>query len=336
MNSIAMKSIRTTLLIMLTVLSTPLRALSGTESCATAWTTHPAHFESAIQYDDMQSKANPTVHVLINGKAVKMMLDTGAQLSVLWDASLLDEMPSHDSQRVYAHVASADARKVRATLEDGHGNALRHEFYFLSDSILATYGYAGILSPQAVAGENVAVIDLEKNCLFTSAPFDIRSNDGFDVRRGTTISNPYGFMAVMAELDGREIPLLVDTGAESTSISASLVAHKAKGEKSPRGIDMFGAEVPSDEHMRLVDLKINGQMFRSLPVIPRSTIGKIEGIVDGDEEGLENYGYFGMDILRNRVIYHDGDRQEFILLTRQNGTTRAVSGHEPRMERYPR
>ncbi|CAM3987001.1 hypothetical protein [Bordetella tumulicola] len=119
-----MKIIKATaLLLLLGTLSTSVRAFSSTESCTAGWTSHPAFFESAMQYDDMQSKANPTVHVLVNGKAIKMMLDTGSQTSVLWDAFLFDEVPDHDSQRINARVASADAGKVSATLEDGHGDS---------------------------------------------------------------------------------------------------------------------------------------------------------------------------------------------------------------------
>lgn len=314
----------------LVALPTYLQASTGTGNCATGWTREPVQFESSIQYDDMQSKANPTVHVLINGKTAKMMLDTGAQTSVLWDESLINELPSADSQKLYAHVASAEAKRVGATLEDGHGNSLYHQFHLLTYSILADEGYAGILSPQAVAANDAVTIDLEKNCFFTGSPFNIRSRSGFDVYEGVTIPNPYGIMAIPVELDAHKIPLLIDTGASNTSISASFVAAKLKGRTSPRAVDMFGAEIPQDTQMRLVDLKINGQMFRSVSIIPRSTVSEIEGILDGDKEGIVNYGFIGMDILKNRVIYHDGAQHKFILLTPQQATKRIVSERETR------
>jgi len=291
------------------VLSASVQASVPSERCIAGWPVRDVKFENAIQYDDIQSKADPTAHVLINGKVAKMLLDTGAQAHVLWDASLLDEAPSLDSERVYAHIASADARRAGAILTDGYGNSQRQEFQLVSDSILATYGYAGVLSPQVLAGDNAVVIDLEKNCLFTAAPFEISSANDFEARRGVTIENPYRLVMIFIELDDREFPVLVDTGASDTSIFSSLVEFKPKGQEAPGAIDAFGAEVPKGEYMRLVDLKINGQMFRSHPVVPWP--------VRKDKQGIENYGFIGMDLLKNRVIYYNGAQREFILLTRR-------------------
>ncbi|OZI59451.1 aspartyl protease family protein [Bordetella genomosp. 11] len=284
----------------------PLNASAG--SCSTGLTTHVAQFESAIQYDDEQSKSNPTVHVMVNGKLAKMMLDTGANKNLLWDPSLLDETPGPQSQSVDSHVASADSRSVEAVLGDGRGHAQRQQFYLLANSVLAADGYSGILSPQAIAGQNAVVIDFERNCFFTSAPFDIDSVKEVQIRRGKTIQNPYDVMAIHVELDGRNIPLLVDSGAPRTTIIASLIATKPKGPESPRMMDVFGAELPKAEQMRLVDLKVNGQALTAHPVIPAPATSN---------KGIENSGYIGMDILKERVLYYDGVRQEFDLLTRQ-------------------
>lgn len=290
---------------------------ANAENCALGWSNKAPKFESTIQYDDMQSKANPTVHVLINGRVAKMMLDTGAQTNGLWDASLLDETPSQESEKIDAHVLSVDARRVTAALEDSHGNVQRQDFLFVPDSILAATGYAGILSPQTIAGDNAVVMDFEKNCFFVSAPSDIRFDDDLDIRQGATIANPYDVIAIPVELDGKKIPVVVDTGASITSIFASLVAFKPKGKKSPRSIDVFGAEIPRGASMRLVDLKINGQLFKSHPVIPKSMI---------DDRGFVDYGYIGMDILKGRVVYLDKTKHQLILLTRPSGRAAAGSG----------
>ena len=299
------------LIILLTcgALSAPFQANARSGSCAAGWPAHSVAFENDILYPDVQSKADPTIHVLINGKVAKMMLDTGAQAHYLWDASLLDEAPSLDSEKTYAHISSADARKVRATLADAKGNRKRQEFLLVSDSILAAYGYAGVLSPQTLAEDSAFIIDLEKNCFFTSAPFEIRSDSDLDVRKGTSIANPYRLMMIPIGLDDREFPMLVDTGASDTSIFAALVEFKPKGQNAPGAIDAFGAEVPKGERMRIVDLKINGETFRARPVIPWP--------VRKDKQGFENYGFIGMDILKDRVIYYDGARHEFTLLTRR-------------------
>jgi hypothetical protein len=230
------------------VLSAPLPANASTESSAAGWTSNPVQFESAIQYDDMQSKANPTVHVLINGKTVKMMLDTGSNKNALWDASLLDEIPSPHPVKFSAHHASVEGRRVEAKLGDGRGNTERHEFYLFPNSSLAAYGYSGILSPQAVARHNAVVVDFERDCFFTSPPFDIHSDMSRHVRRGTTISNPDGEMAISVDLDGKTIPLVVDSGSFDTIILDSLVASKPKGRDSSRSMNAFGSEIPQSGH----------------------------------------------------------------------------------------
>lgn len=299
--------------------SIPFHGNANAGGCAFGWTADPVQFDTVIQYVDMPEKINPTLHVLINGKAAKMLLDTGANINVLWETSLLDEAPGSDVHRFDAHVVSAESRTVTVDLADDHGNVLRQEFQLVSNTVLAADGYSGIVSPQAVANDNVAVIDFEKNCFFISPRFDIRSDNGLDVRRGSTISNQYGVMAVPVELDGRKIPLIVDSGASVTTILASLVDSKPKGRKSTRSMDMFGAEVPHGEHMRLVDLIINGKTFKSQSVIPSPTM---------NHNGIVAFGYIGMDILRDHVIYHDESRKEFVLLTRQGAAKGIVGNRE--------
>ena len=293
----------------------PFQGNASTERCASDWTTNPVQFESVIQYDDMQSKANPTVHVLVNGKSAKMMLDTGANVNVLWNASLLDESLGPDSHRLDAHVASADSKTLTVALADDRGSALRQEFYVVPDSVLAADGYSGIVSPQAVAHGSAVVIDFEKNCFFTSSPFDIRSDKDLDVHRGATIPNPYGVMGIPVELDGKKIPLVVDTGASVTTILASLVDAKPQGQKSARAIDLLGAEIVQGENMRFVDLGINGKVFGSHPVVPQLAI---------HDKGIVAFGFIGMDILKNHVIYHDGTNKVFILLTRERAAKHIV------------
>lgn len=304
-------------------LNVSFQANSTTESCAVGWTTDPAQFESAIQYDDMQGKINPSMHVLINGKAAKVILDTGSNVNILWDASLLDETPAPDVQLIESHVASAGSRAVPVALADEHGNVLRRTFYVTPNSALAADGYSGIVSPQAIAQDSAMVLDFEKNCFFSSARFDIRSNHELDVRRGSTIPNSDGILAIPVGLDGREIPVIVDTGASVSAVLSSLVATKPKGKKSAREMDVFGVEIPRDEHMRLVDLSINDKTFKLHPVIPRPTMNM---------SGMVVSGYIGMDVLKDHVIYHDAALQEFVLLTRQESGLPNADEHDSHSE----
>ncbi|MFC4276755.1 pepsin/retropepsin-like aspartic protease family protein [Achromobacter aloeverae] len=298
----------TVCLLAFAALALPLHVSATTKTCSAGLTNNPVQFEGALHYDDMQSKRNPTVHVRINGKPAKMMLDSGSNSNSLWDGSLLNEAPSARVEKLDGIAGSAEARTVNATLADDHGHALRQEFYLLTDSALLQDGYAGILSPQAVAGLDAVVIDFEKNCFFTSAPFDIAFDHGLRAGQSTTIRNPHNVIAISVQLDNRIVPVIIDSGAPRTFIQASLVSSNPKGELSPRMMDIFKAEIPGAEHMRLVDLKINGREFKSLPVIPRQT---------EDARVVANFGYIGMDILKERIVYYDARQQEFRLLTHQ-------------------
>ena len=287
--------------------ASPMPAYPATDSCAAGLTTDAAQFESAIQYDDEQSKSNPTVNVMVNGRIAKMMLDTGASKNLIWDMSLLDAAPRTPSERIDSHVASADGRHVEVALGDRRGHVQREAFYLVADSVLGAYGYSGILSPQTVAGQNAVVIDFERNCFFISTPFNVASIKGVQVRRGKNIRNPHDVMAIQVNVDGRDIPLIVDSGASRTTILASLVARKPKGAESPTRMDAFGAELPKAEAMRLADFNVNGLAFKAHPVIPTPST---------NNRGLANAGCIGMDVLKDRIIYYHGARQEFDLLTR--------------------
>lgn len=228
----------------LAALSGPAYASASSGSCADGLTTKPVQFESALTYDDMGSKSNPAVQVRINGKLVKMQLDSGSNIHNLWDKSLIDDSSTLDSIKLDAVSGATEARVVKATLADKHGRSSRQEFALLADSALAQDGFSGILSPQAVAGLDAAVIDFDRNCFFTSSPFDVSSHKHLHVARGTTIRNSHDGIAVSVDLDGQIIPL------------------------------------------------------------------------ETDEEGVPNFGHIGMDILKDRVVYYDGTKRKFNLLTR--------------------
>lgn len=304
-----MKTVWTIIVLMAVVMfGTASQAKESTESCVKDWPTQSSLFETEIQYDDMQNKANPTVYVAINGNSVKMMLDTGASANIVWDASLFESVPSSESYQVDSHTASSEARLVEAIVADDHGHAVRRDFYLVASSVLAEHGYSGLLSPQSVAADNAVVIDFDKNCFFASPSFEIHDNNSFHVHRGSAIENPYGIMAIPVELDGRKIPLNVDSGSSVTAIFASLITSKPKGERVQRSVDVFGSETRNGDWMRRVDLTINGEIFRSHPVESRPDIS---------DKGIVDFGHIGMDVLKDRVIYYDNSRNEFSLVTRK-------------------
>lgn len=73
--------------------------------------------------------------------------------------------------------------------------------------------------------------------------------------------------------------------------------------------------MPRDERMRLVDIRINGEVFKSNPVIPRPKI---------NENGVVDFGYIGMDVLKNRAVYYDQNRGESTFVTRRKNSRRST------------
>ncbi|GAB3629321.1 hypothetical protein PTE30175_03717 [Pandoraea terrae] len=297
-----------TIAISVAFLKLPSQGYASDRSCANDWPNSSVRFDSEILYANQDRKTGPFVRVQINGKTVSMMLDTGSNINLLWDTSVLDESPGEHRQRVDFIASSTDARKVGAALSDSHGNLSHQQFYVLPNSTLSGDGYSGILSPQAVAGSHATIIDFEQNCFFISPAFEIRPDMRFHVFRGTTIPNPYGVMAIPLEIEGGKIPIIVDSAASESTILSTLVATRPKGPKSPRLMDVIGTEIPAGVRMRLVDLKINGQDFRSHPVIPKSAISTA---------GVTALGAVGMDILKDRIVYYHGALHQFTLLNRR-------------------
>jgi hypothetical protein len=310
------------LLLSIAMLGIPLQANAHAPRCAAGLTTNPVRFESALKYDDMQGKANPAVHVRINGKPVKMLLATGSNSHVIWDESLLDEKPGPGFRKLDAASESGGAGTVKLTVADDHGNVLQQDFYLMADSALAEDGFSGALSPQVIAGLDAVVVDFEKNCFFTTAPFDFKADKGLQVLPGKTIQNADDVMAISVGLDGRAIPVGVSTGSSNTMIQDSLVASKPPGSESPRMMDIYKKQIQKTDHMRLVDLKINGEVFKSLPVVPMQQT---------PQGGVPIVGQIGMDVLKERVIYYNAARQEFFLASRKEPNKQAAGENEIRM-----
>lgn len=283
--------------------------------CIVDWPVSDMRFSSELQYDDPESKINPTVNVLINGKPAKMILDTGANLNVLWDTSLLNENPAEATEKLYGHIGSGDASVIQATLADSHGNAIEQNFHLITESVLSLDGYAGALSPQTIADDGIMIIDFERNCFFASRPFDVNPTE-YDVLSGPTIKNNYKHMVINVGLDNHDIPLLINTGSDETSVSTALVANKPIGRESYRHIDAFGVQIPEEQYLRVVDLVIYGRRFPELSVVSTAKVGEQEGIVDGDKKGILHYGQIGMDVLKDYILYHDDNGGEFRLIKR--------------------
>lgn len=70
-------------------------------------------------------------------------------------------------------------------------------------------------------------------------------------------------------------------------------------------IDLLGNAIASDERARLVDLTINGETVMRHPVAPALVLR---------DKGIVSLGAIGMDILKDRILFHDDDRHRFVFL----------------------
>ena len=254
------------------------------------------------------NKEYPYIYLNVNGKNAKMLFDTGASINVFWDNEIIGD--SHESldKKIITHVHKYEARYTNIVVKDPYGNESNQVFYLTQPSILAEDGYSGIVSPQAISSNNDFVIDFIDNCFFISKSASFDSLTEYNYYIGPAISNDYDVLGAYIKLDGKNVPLVVDSGAPITSISASLISTKPIFNQSMYHKDAFGAVIPEEDHMRSLTFKLHGMLIEDQAVQGR--------LVDGPEQaGIESYGYIGMDVLKNKIIIYDKKNNLLTFLT---------------------
>ncbi len=281
---------------------------AAAERCSASWPSVQPYFESTIQYGDPQRKADPFVTVYIGGKFARMLLDTGTNRHVIWDSRLVDgdSGTTVRKETLNAIASSTSARRVELDVDDTQGRGSRQAFYVIEETPLMAVGFSGIISPQYLADEKVVILNFQDDCFFVSSRFDPASGGAFGVAEGTSLPNVHRVLAIGLGVSGARVPVVVDSGAYYTTLSRALIRNKAAGGKRKSAVDLLGREIAGDTRMRLVDLTINGEMIPSHSVASQDT---------SHAGGVMTLGAVGMDVLRNRIVYYDGDRNRFSLLT---------------------
>ncbi|MGC7404779.1 hypothetical protein ACPWR0_08865 [Pandoraea pneumonica] len=291
--------------------------------CSAPWPEVKPVLESAIGYGDATKKSDPFVTLTTRGRRVRLLLDTGSNAHVIWDKRLLAdpaaESGNADTSRqsdaradgaeagetLHAIASSTHARPAALDLVDMQGNRVTQQFYVIDATPLMADGFSGILSPQYLAQEKVSIIDFKRDCFFVSERFDPEANGQFSLSSGGTLPNPYRVMAIPLGVAGARVPVVVDSGAPFTKLLAAVIERSPAGPRLPMNIDLLGNPIASDERTRLVDLTINGETVKRHPVMTAATLS---------DKGIVSMGAIGMDLLRDRVLFHDDDRHRFVFL----------------------
>lgn len=297
------------------MLAMPLLAHATAERCSAPWPSIEPVFEAPIRYGDPVHKTDPFITVHVNGRLVRMLLDTGSNRHVIWDARLLSgEVDTRADDVVLNAIASSTpARHRRLAMSDPEGRHVAQAFYVIDETPLMAAGFSGIVSPQYLADDKVSVLNFKDDCFFVSERFDPAADERFRIVDGTALPNVHGVMAVAVGFNGARIPVVVDSGAGASTLPAALLQGAALGPPSRRTVDLLGQSIRGETHMRLVDLTINGQRIARHPVTPQASAR------DG---GIASLGAVGMDVLRDRIVFHDNERHRFAWLERTDVPSR--------------
>jgi len=264
-------------------------------------------FASTIQYGNAKRKSDPFITVSIDKKPARMLLDSGSNRHVIWDPRFVLEVgaPNTGGNVLDAIASSAPAHQRVIELEDSEGRSTTQTIYVIDETPLMVEGFSGIISPQYLAGSDVSVMNFRDDCFLVGTRFEPEVVGQIRVVDGSALPNIHHVMAIPVGFKGARIPMVVDSGAYTTTLPLPMISGEAVGEARHRSIDLLGQEIESDARMRLVDFTINGQTISRHPVASQSV---------PREGGVASLGAIGMDVLRNRIVFHDNERHRFALL----------------------
>ncbi len=289
------------------LIAMPLLAHGRSERCSAPWPFVQPVFESSIRYGDPLRKADPFITVRIGGRPASMLLDTGSNRHVVWDARLLPVVAEIPAQResLSAIASSAPAKRLTLDVEDEGGHNVAQDFYAIDETPLMAEGFSGIVSPQYLANDKVAVLNFKDDCFFISDRFEPTGDGRFRITDGTSLLNVHRVMAIAVAFKGARIPVVVDSGAYATTLLTSLIQDAEPGALRRKTVDLLGQPIEGEAHMRRVDLTIHGERIVRHPVAPQA---------QAHDAGIASLGAIGMDVLRNRIVFHDNERNRFAMI----------------------
>lgn len=229
------------------------------------------------------------VTCLINGRPMRMMLDTGATHTVLHDESAdgLKNARWMDTSRMEMKGNSTQRPRVLlASLQAGELAEPQHPILVLN--------LAGVRGMMAERIDGILGMDILGRLPFTFAPATGRFHWG--APSGATISPLYGTrddagrMIVQAQVNGSPVELLLDTGSSLTRVYADEWKPGKAGRKQAKVSDVDGASQKQVVLGKAADMELTpGVVIRNVtPAFCRR-----------DDRSM-----LGMDVLKDVVLVH--------------------------------
>ena len=229
------------------------------------------------------------VTCLINGRPMRMMLDTGATHTVLHDESAdgLKNARWMDTSRMEMKGNSTQRPRVLlASLQAGELAEPQHPILVLN--------LAGVRGMMAERIDGILGMDILGRLPFTFAPATGRFHWG--APSGATLSPLYGTrddagrMIVQAQVNGSPVELLLDTGSSLTRVYADEWKPGKAGRKQAKVSDVDGASQKQVVLGKAADMELTpGVVIRNVtPAFCRR-----------DDRSM-----LGMDVLKDVVLVH--------------------------------
>jgi len=248
----------------------------------------PASIDLNTMVQDARCK-QVLVTCLINGRPMRMMLDTGATHTVLHDESAdgLKNARWMDTSRMEMKGNSTQRPRVLlASLQAGELAEPQHPILVLN--------LAGVRGMMAERIDGILGMDILGRLPFTFAPATGRFHWG--APSGATLSPLYGTrddagrMIVQAQVNGSPVELLLDTGSSLTRVYADEWKPGKAGRKQAKVSDVDGASQKQVVLGKAADMELTpGVVIRNVtPAFCRR-----------DDRSM-----LGMDVLKDVVLVH--------------------------------
>jgi hypothetical protein len=294
---------------LLAILSLPAMA-----ECKKAFPVDTILFQADIQYLNPSIKANPYILVRIQGQAKKFMLDTGVNHHTTWEA--FNVPAGHRKQITHLSNSSAEVETAHVNIMDLTGRSSLQEMGLIKGggAELAREGIAGLISPQALAGNHPFLIDFIEGCFLVASHLDIKRFSAYHMYPAQLKPNAQQTIAVPIEVGKKAGLIKINTGSYTTALPSQLIDHfplaPQTSEQPENMVDQPEAKKPI---YRRVHFILNRLPFTHVVVkeIDHTAPNKANSI-----------GQIGMDVLKNFVLVADVQPPAFYLLKKKIGITR--------------
>lgn len=269
------------------------------------WQDLDARLRLDILYKDNTRRDVPHTRMHVDGKPMNFIVDTGATVHVGWmryETGAQDDAPN----AISTDVSEVPSRQMTVDLSDRHGKSITGQTLYLPMRPSALDDtYSGLLSPQALAGPDVAIIDFAHGCLLIAEAKAMKEFLPADASTVALIPNPYGIIGTRLQIGDVSVPVLVDSGAANTRVIAGLLSGFPVTGSAPSSVDMFGVVGHTPSNVHRVEMHVLGKTYRDV------SVGTQAALTTG---GIDTLGLIGMDLLRDMALIYDGSARALFVI----------------------